>query len=297
MPPMCRKVLHKRGDAGTPGVARGARRRPGGRQGGGLPDPPGGGTEVPVACPVFPAPNRPGRPATRRARRRRPERPRGLAVQPNKNPSPRDRPPLPPCGPRWERALHTPWPQHIQGIWLVQRTQRQCRWGTAHCRRTRRTTPYGSSHGTCATASSHQTGPSRTGTGGAGGRRPVPTRSTSSPACYPGEGALPSCSRETGIVTLAQDMPVAAALQEKGYTPFFSSRLAETGATSTSRGGGLLTAVSSKYVAEHEVFSFTKTVPGKAAALEIRTDGGGLTLINVHRPQAGCSPWAGRAAF
>ena len=34
-----------------------------------------------------------------------------------------------------------------------------------------------------------------------------------------------------------------------------------------------------------------------SAALEIRTDGGGLTLINVHGPQAGCSPWAGRAAF
>ena len=43
--------------------------------------------------------------------------------------------------------------------------------------------------------------------------------------------------------------------------------------------------------------SFTEIVPGKAAALEIRTDGGGLTLINVHGPQAGCSPWAGRAAF
>ena len=90
---------------------------------------------------------------------------------------------------------------------------------------------------------------------------------------------------------------MAAALRDKGYTPFFSSQLAATGATSTSRGGGLLTAVSSKYVAEHEELSFTEIVPGKAAALEIRTDGGGLTLINVHGPQAGCSPWAGRAAF
>ena len=45
------------------------------------------------------------------------------------------------------------------------------------------------------------------------------------------------------------------------------------------------------------MLSFTEMVPGKAAALEIRTDGGGLTLINVHGPQAGCSPWAGRAAF
>ena len=99
--------------------------------------------------------------------------------------------------------------------------------------------------------------------------------------------------QDTGIATRAQEMHVAAALQDKGYTPFFSSRLPETGATSTSRGGGLLTAVSSKYVAEQEVLSFTEIVPGKAAALEIRTDGGGLTLINVHGPQAGCSPWAG----
>ena len=45
------------------------------------------------------------------------------------------------------------------------------------------------------------------------------------------------------------------------------------------------------------MLSFTETVPGKAADLEIRTDGGGLTLINVHGPQAGCSLWAGRAAF
>ena len=103
--------------------------------------------------------------------------------------------------------------------------------------------------------------------------------------------------QETGIATRAQEMHVAAALRDKGYIPFFSSRLAETGATSTSRGGGLLRTVSSKYVAEHEVLSFTEIVPRKAAALEIRTDGGGLTLINVHGPQAGCSPWAGRAAF
>ena len=37
--------------------------------------------------------------------------------------------------------------------------------------------------------------------------------------------------------------------------------------------------------------------PSPLAALKICTDGGGLTLINVHGPQAGCSPWAGRAAF
>ena len=103
--------------------------------------------------------------------------------------------------------------------------------------------------------------------------------------------------QETGIATRAQGIHVAAALRDEGYNPFFSSRLAETGATSTSRGGGPLTPVSSKYMAEHEVLSFTEIVPGKAAAMEIRTDGGGLTLINVHGSQAGSSPWAGRAAF
>ena len=45
------------------------------------------------------------------------------------------------------------------------------------------------------------------------------------------------------------------------------------------------------------MLSFTEIVPGKAGALEIRTDKGGLTLINALGPPAGCSPWAGRAAF
>ena len=102
---------------------------------------------------------------------------------------------------------------------------------------------------------------------------------------------------QTGFATQVQEMHIAAALRHKGYTPFFSSCLAEAGSTSTSRGGGLLTAVSSKYLAEHEVLSFTELVPGKARALEIRAHKGGLTLINVHGPQAGCSPWAGWAAF
>ena len=92
-------------------------------------------------------------------------------------------------------------------------------------------------------------------------------------------------------------MHVAAMLRDKGYTLFFGSRLAETGATSISRGEGLLTAVSSRCVAEHEVLSFTEIVARKAAALEICADRGGLTLINVHGLQAGCSAWAGRAAF
>ena len=43
------------------------------------------------------------------------------------------------------------------------------------------------------------------------------------------------------------------------------------------------------------MLSFTEIIPGKG--LEICTDRGGLTLINVNVLQAGCSPWAGRAAF
>ena len=50
-------------------------------------------------------------------------------------------------------------------------------------------------------------------------------------------------------------------------------------------------------MAVHKVLSFTDIVPRRAADLEIRTDKAGLTLINVHWPQAGCSPWTGRAAF
>ena len=82
-----------------------------------------------------------------------------------------------------------------------------------------------------------------------------------------------------------------------GVHPLRQQPAGEDGSDFHSRGGGLLTAVSSKYVAEHEVLSFTEIVPGKAAVLEIRTDGGGLTVINVHGPQAGCSPWAGQAAI
>ena len=73
----------------------------------------------------------------------------------------------------------------------------------------------------------------------------------------PRDGGFAIMFRETGIATRVQEMHVAAALRDKGYICFFSSRLAETGATSISRGGGLLTAVSSKHVAEHEVLSFT----------------------------------------
>ena len=54
----------------------------------------------------------------------------------------------------------------------------------------------------------------------------------------PQEGGFAIMLKETGIATRAQEMHVAPALQDKGYTPFVSSRLAETGATSTLRGGG-----------------------------------------------------------
>ena len=51
----------------------------------------------------------------------------------------------------------------------------------------------------------------------------------------PEEGGVAILLQETGTASRAQGMHVAAALRDKGCTPFFSSRLAETG--STSRGG------------------------------------------------------------
>ena len=51
------------------------------------------------------------------------------------------------------------------------------------------------------------------------------------------EGLFAITLQETRIATRAQEMHVAAALRDKGYTPFFSSRLADTGSTSTSGGG------------------------------------------------------------
>ena len=111
----------------------------------------------------------------------------------------------------------------------------------------------------------------------------------------PQDGGVAILLQKIGLAIRALEMDVAAELRDRGYIPFLSRRLAETG--STSRGGGLLTAVSSRYGAEQQVHGFTQVVPRKAAALEVRTDKGGLTLINVHGPQAGCSPWAGRAAF
>ena len=49
----------------------------------------------------------------------------------------------------------------------------------------------------------------------------------------PQEGGFAIMLRRTGIAIRAQEMHVAAALRDKGYTPVFSSRLAETGASST----------------------------------------------------------------
>ena len=78
----------------------------------------------------------------------------------------------------------------------------------------------------------------------------------------PQEGGLAIMHQETGIANRAQEMHIAAALRDKGYTPFLSSRLVVTGLTSTSRGGGPLTAVSGKNVDEHGVLSFRELVPG-----------------------------------
>ena len=98
----------------------------------------------------------------------------------------------------------------------------------------------------------------------------------------PREGGFAIMLQETGIATRAQEMDEAASLWDKGYTPFFSGWLAETGATSTSRGGGLLTAVSSKYVAEHKVLSFTEIVPAEG--------GGPGDLQGRGRPQLNQRP-------
>ena len=175
--------------------------------------------------------------------------------------------------------------------WRHQRTRRRCRRGIADSRRTRRATPCGSSRGTCATASCRQTGPSGTHSGGAGGRRPAPTRSTSSPACCPRRG-LCHHAPGNGIATRAQEMHVAAALRDKGYTAYFSSRLAETGPPPPREGGP-------PHRGQQQIRGGARgaqlhgNCPRKAAALEIRTDGGGLTLINVHGPQAGLLPVGG----
>ena len=192
MPPMCGKVLHKRGNAGTPGVAHSARCWPSGRRRR-PPTSSRGRHGDPYGMPRMPSAPPPKRPAARRPRWRKtrhPTRLRQRAVQPVRGPSPRK---WPPRGPPWERAPHIPWPRHHPGTWLPQLTPRRCRHGTADSRRTRQATPSGSSPGTSATASSHRTGPSGTHSDDAGGRRPVPIRSTLLPVCCPRRGALPSC--------------------------------------------------------------------------------------------------------
>ena len=50
----------------------------------------------------------------------------------------------------------------------------------------------------------------------------------------PQEGGFAIMLQEIGIATRAQEMHVAVALRDKGYTPFFRSRLAELGSTSIS---------------------------------------------------------------
>ena len=66
----------------------------------------------------------------------------------------------------------------------------------------------------------------------------------------PKEGRFAIILQKKGIATRVQERHVAAALRDKGNIPYCSSRLAEMNSTSTSDGGGLLTAVSSKYAAE-----------------------------------------------
>ena len=178
-----------------------------------------GGRGGPNGTPRTPGAPRPRRPTTQTAMRRHPVRPRGPAVRPNKGPSPRGWPPWPPCGPRWERALRTPWPWRTREPWLHRRTQRRCRCGMADSRRTRRRTPYGSSRGTCATASYRQTGPSRNTLR----RRRGPAACTDKEHLITDmllqEGGFVIMLQETGIATRAQEMHVAAALPDKGTPP------------------------------------------------------------------------------
>ena len=102
----------------------------------------------------------------------------------------------------------------------------------------------------------------------------------------PQEGGFAIMLQETGIATRVQEMHVAAALRDKGYTAFLSSQLAETGATSTPRGGGLLTAVSSKYVAEHEVLIWKLSQGGPRPWRSARTEGASPSSTSTGRKQA-----------
>ena len=97
--PLCGgQVLHQRGDAGTPGVARGARCGPGGRQRRRPPTSCRGEHGGPRGTPRTPGAPRPRQPTTQMEVRRHPERPRGPAVRPHQGPcpSPRGWPPWPP---------------------------------------------------------------------------------------------------------------------------------------------------------------------------------------------------------
>ena len=178
MPVVCRQGLLKRSDDRTAGMAwqktgKQPPSPPGARQHGG----PRGGRGC-GRCP--------GKRGTT-ADRRRP----GDGSAAHKGSIPAGLVPAP-RGPLWGRAPRTPWHRRPPGTWRPQQTpQRHFLLGTADSRRTRWTTPSAFSPGNCATASSRRTGPSVRHSDGAGGRSPAPTRSTSSPACYPKRGALP----------------------------------------------------------------------------------------------------------
>ena len=109
----------------------------------------------------------------------------------------------------------------------------------------------------------------------------------------PREGGFAIMLQETGIATRAQEMHVAAALRDKG-TPPSSAAGWQRREPLPPREGEASSPRSAASTWQSTRFSVSRQ---SSAALEIRTDGGGLTLINVHGPQAGCSPWAELAAF
>ena len=113
----------------------------------------------------------------------------------------------------------------------------------------------------------------------------------------PQEGGFAIMLQKTGIATLAQEIHVAAALRDKGYTPFFQQLTGGDGVHPHLDRRGPPHRRQQQRHGQARGAQFDGAGPRKGRALEIRTDTGGLTLINVNGPQAGCSPWAGRTAF
>ena len=111
----------------------------------------------------------------------------------------------------------------------------------------------------------------------------------------PLDGDFAVMLQETGIAIRAQEMNAATAPRDKVYIPFLSERVVKTG--SPSRGLGLLTAVSFKYMPENKVLSYTEIVQGEPRPCASACTGRGLTLINVYRPQARRSPSAGQVSL